>query len=65
MYAFNRLVEYIEEYESDTFSASGHNITHDEAVRVANRLIESWTDRLLDGVSIADAMTDDLPKGIL
>lgn len=56
------LVEYIKEYESDTFSASGWEITDAEAVRVARRLIQWFIDNRLDGVLIADIMDDLRPE---
>lgn len=53
-----QLVEAIEKYESDTFSAEGSAITHDEAVKTAEQLIEWWTDRSLDGVIITEALEE-------
>ena len=49
---FQALIMEIKEYESDTFSASGSKITHQEAEKVANELIANWKDKYLDGVQI-------------
>lgn len=63
--AFNILVEYIEEYESDTFSASGSQITHEEATRIADTLIQMWMDRHIDGVILDELLDDIRPSDIL
>lgn len=47
---FDQLVKEILEYESDTFSASGFEITKEEAKQVAERCIEWFVNNRMDGV---------------
>ncbi len=49
---FYKLVKHIQEYESDTFTAKGAEITKAEAVRVVENLLESWVANHLDGAVI-------------
>lgn len=58
MTALERLQKTIAEYESDTFSAEGSNITPDEALKVASELVAMWTERNLDGVIITEMLDD-------
>ncbi len=46
------LRQAILDYESDTFSASGSQITVLEAEKVADEIIANWIDKYLDGVTI-------------
>ena len=59
---FEDLVKHIKEYESDTFSAEGSEITQEEAEKVAERLIGVWVDENLDGVSIDSVLADIRPE---
>lgn len=52
------LAQYIKEYESDTFTAEGSEITDDEALRVARRIIQWTVDNRLDGVMIDEFLSD-------
>ena len=54
-----QFAEIISEYESDTFSAVGSEITPAEAREVAEVLLAVWVDEHLDGVRI-DAVLDGL-----
>lgn len=56
---FEQFVEIIGEYESDTFSAQGSQITPEEAREVAEVILATWVDDHLDGVRI-DAVLDGL-----
>lgn len=47
-----QFIDVIRDYESDTFSASGSEISLAEAEKVAEELLANWTDKYLDGVSI-------------
>jgi hypothetical protein len=58
---FERLVDFIEHYESDTFSASGSDITHHEAELVAERLIMDLIENEIDGVQISADLFDIRP----
>lgn len=58
MNALERLQKNIAEYESDTFSAEGSNITADEALKVANELVTMWAERNLDGDLITEMLND-------
>ena len=55
---FGQFVDMIREYESDTFSAEGSEITPTEAQQVAYRLINGWAEEHLDGVSIDHILYD-------
>lgn len=50
------LADQIKDYESDTFSASGSEITDEEAVATAEQLLDWWNEKNLDGVSIDAAL---------
>lgn len=55
------LAKEIVEYESDTFSAKGWEMTHEKAVVIADRLIKQWTSagmERLDGIRIADECSE-------
>lgn len=43
-----RLIKYILEYESDTFFARGQEVTREEAVKMADKII----DTLIEGESV-------------
>ena len=47
---FEKLKKYIEEYESDTFSASRFNVTAVEIQHLAEKCIEWFVTNRLDGV---------------
>lgn len=55
---FKQFVEMICEYESDTFSAEGSQITEDEAIKVAEKYLDS-VEAHIDGVGI-DARLDEV-----
>lgn len=50
------LIEYILEYESDTFSAEASKPTKKEAEEIADRLIAHWMDDRLDGIAITNLL---------
>lgn len=52
------LEEYIREYESNTFSASGSEITSKEIRRVAEKCINWFVENRLDGVIRDDFLSD-------
>lgn len=59
---YDKFVKYIKEYESDTFSAEGSQITDKEANLVAEKFLASCVDNRMDGVTIdvyLDAIRDD------
>lgn len=47
---FEELKKTIEVYESDTFTASGFNVTSDEIEHLAEKCIEWFVSNRLDGV---------------
>lgn len=51
------LAAEIHTYESDTFSAAGSIITKEESLKVAQRILEIWSLRLLDGEIISDVLS--------
>lgn len=51
---FAKLVKDISEYDSDTFSAEGSKITPEECLNVANKIVDSWSSRCLDGMLISN-----------
>ena len=55
---FAKLLKDIKEYESDTFSASGEKINDNEVVLVANKLVDDWSEKYIDGISIASALEE-------
>lgn len=55
-------IKELENYESDTFSASNSAITNEEAHRVAEFLLNKWSSNHLDGVTI-DAILEELRDG--
>lgn len=55
---FGQFVDVIKEYESNTFSAEGSEITPTEAQQVACRLLKAWSDDHLDGVMIGGYLSD-------
>lgn len=60
---YYELVEAIQEYESDTFSASGSGITEKEACKIASificRDIQRRTDtQTMDGVMIGEELSE-------
>lgn len=59
---FGQFVDVIKDYESDTFSAEGSEITATEAQQVACRLINWLVENRLDGVMI-DGMLSDIRNG--
>jgi len=52
------LIQTILEYESDTFSAAGSNISEEEAEKVAESIINGWIENNLDGVIISSALDE-------
>lgn len=58
---FDEFVTVIEGYESDTFSAKGSEITHEEALAVGERLLDNYANNRLDGVLIDGALSDIRP----
>ena len=50
--------DLISDYESDTFSASGSEITPAEAIEVAQRILAVWIDDRLDGVIIDGTLAE-------
>ncbi len=59
---FGQFIDYIREYESDTFSAEGSQITATEAQQVAYRLMNWLVENRLDGVMI-DSILSDIRNG--
>jgi len=55
---FDKFVEYIFEYESDTFSADGSEINLVEARKVAELLLGEFVENDLDGVAINAAFEE-------
>lgn len=49
---FQKFINEIHEYESDTFSAHGSRITWSEANKVAQEILANWFDKHIDGVTI-------------
>lgn len=45
----DKLISFILEYESDTFSASRQNLSREQAAKIAEKLIEKWITSRLDG----------------
>jgi len=62
MTAQDRLQKTIAEYESDTFSAEGSEITADEALFIAEELITMWAEHHLDGVIITEFLEEKRAK---
>lgn len=56
--AQKELLTTIQEYESDTFSASACELTKDEAMEIAGRAIHWFLDNILDGVKLDDWLSD-------
>jgi hypothetical protein len=52
-----RLADEIMKYESDTFSASGSEITLEEAEELSQMIITDWIENQLDGITISDALS--------
>jgi hypothetical protein len=48
---FDELVKQIKKWDSNTFFASGCNLTDDESIKLAERFI-SWSFNKLDGVKL-------------
>lgn len=55
---FDQLVEYILAYESDTFYAEGIDVTREEAIKIAHRLIERMINHDLDGDRLLNYLND-------
>lgn len=55
---FPQLVNYIETYCSDTFGAESSEITHDEAIEVAEHIIQEMVNKHIDGVMIDCYLND-------
>lgn len=55
---FQQLVEYIMEYESDTFTASGFKLTEKEAVQLAEKCIDYFVNNRMDGVILDEWLAD-------
>ena len=53
-----QFAEMIGEYESDTFSAQGSEITKEEAMEVAKAILAHWIDSRLDGVIIDGTLAE-------
>lgn len=53
---YEDLIADIMGYESDTFSATGSRIRREEAVKIADRMIEMWVENYLDGTMITLAL---------
>lgn len=58
---FAKLIREIMRYESDSFSAKELAITEDEALLVANRIIDECMGRVLSGALIYEAL-DEIRK---
>lgn len=56
------LVKEVMEYESDTFSASGAEITEEEARKVVEKIVRDLWDAHIDGVKINFALADIRPE---
>lgn len=59
---FEQLVNEIMEYESDTFTASGFELTRAEATYMAERLLD-WVATYTDGVRL-DALLYELREQV-
>ncbi len=59
---FERLVDFIEHYESDTFSADKREVTHKEAEVIAERLIVEMIEDEIDGVTLSGILLDLRPE---
>jgi len=57
---FDELVEYVADYESDTFSASGEELTKEEAVKIATTLVENNIQNMLDGMRLDGVMISSI-----
>lgn len=56
--SFGEFKVKIFEYESDTFSAEGSEITADETETVARKILYSFAENNLDGVLINNLLTE-------
>jgi hypothetical protein len=63
--AIDIMLEGIKEYESDTFSASGSHLTHDEVETIATNLIldkffnqKKSPGSSIDGILLADMLSE-------
>ena len=55
---FSELVDYIMDYESDTFSATSAELNREEARHIARQLIKTWTITHLDGDMIGEELDE-------
>lgn len=53
---YEDLIADIMGYESDTFSSSAARISREEAIQVANRMMQMWAENYLDGTMITLAL---------
>lgn len=56
---FDQLVQEIKDYDSDTFFAKGADLTHEEAVMLAENCISHFVNNRLDG-SLLDCWLYDI-----
>ena len=56
---FDELVKTINEYESDTFSASGSEITISEAIQIADNLVCHKIQGMIDTHTLDGVMIDE------
>ena len=54
--SWEKIVEFIKTYESDTFSASNLNLTEEEADRIARIIIRNLLEDDVDGIKLSFAL---------
>jgi len=55
---YEELIEHIQTYESNTFSASGSKITDAESQQIANKFIKIMMNASMDGEQISYMLED-------
>lgn len=55
---FEQLVQEIKDYESDTFSSEGSELTWEEAKELAEKAIRYFILNIMDGVKLSDWLED-------
>jgi len=54
----NKLAQHIIEYESDTFSANGTNLTQDELKLMLDKIYDNIINNQIDGVWLSQMLID-------
>ena len=60
---FGEFMNHIEDYESDTFSASAEKISVTEKIKIANKLLDIFVNNNIDGVLLSQVLQEIREEG--